>query len=209
MQCAVILQTLCQIQCTTSRFRYVPSGPGHIQCSYTSTYSGFNIQLNVSPPLLEIYRQFNEPYTATLVPIQRTCSSLRYTNCGHGHIQCIYCSTYSGFNIQLNVSALILGICRQFNVRYTANMMPNAVHILQFTLSKLWSRTYKMNLQLHIFRHQYSTDCICAAIGDISTSQCPLNCKLCAKYSAHPPVNGVWTVVPAIYNVITAPHIQS
>jgi hypothetical protein len=46
--------------------------------------------------------------------IQRTASSLRYLNCGPGHIQCIYSSTYSGFNIQLNVSALLLEISRQY-----------------------------------------------------------------------------------------------
>jgi hypothetical protein len=76
--------------------------------------------------------------------IQRTFSSLRYLNCGLGHIQCTYSSIYSGFNIQLNTSALPLRICRQFNAPYTANMVPNMEQILQFTLSELRSRTYTM-----------------------------------------------------------------
>jgi hypothetical protein len=41
----VILQFLCQIQSPTSGLRYVNSGPGHIQCIYSSAYLGFNIQL--------------------------------------------------------------------------------------------------------------------------------------------------------------------
>jgi hypothetical protein len=78
--------------------------------------------------------------------IQRTASSLRNVNCGPGHIQCIYSSIYSGFNIQLNVSAVLWGKYRQFNVRYTPNVVPNTAHILQFTLSELWFRTCTMYL---------------------------------------------------------------
>jgi hypothetical protein len=101
------------IQRITSSLRNVNCGPGHIQYTYSSTYWGFNIQLNVSALLLEICRQFAERYTVTLVPILRTASSLRSVNCGPGHIQCIYSSTYSGHNIQLNVSAMKLEISRQ------------------------------------------------------------------------------------------------
>jgi hypothetical protein len=67
----------------------------------------------------------------TLCQIQRTSSRLRYLN---------YSSTYAGFNIQLNVSALLLEICRQFCERYTVNMVANTAHILQFMLSGLWFR---------------------------------------------------------------------
>jgi hypothetical protein len=179
----VILQTWCQIQRTSSSLRNVNSDLGHIQCIYSSSNSGFIIQLNVCALLLEIYRQFNVRYTANLVPvpIQRITSSLRYANCGHGQIQCIYCSTYSGFNIQLDVSAPLLEIYRQFNALHTANVVPNIAHILQFKLCQLWSRTYTMYLLLHIFRLQYSTKRICAAMGDISTIQCALYCKIFAK----------------------------
>jgi hypothetical protein len=88
-------------------------------------------------------------------------------------------------------------------------MVPNTALILEVTLSGLLSRLQRVELQLHIFRLQYSKESISAAIADISTIQCALYCKHCAKYSAHPPVYAVWTIVPAIYNVITAPHIQS
>jgi hypothetical protein len=76
--------------------------------------------------------------------IQRISTSLRYLNCCPGHIQCSYISVYSGFSIQLNVSALLLEISRHFNARYTAILVPNTAHILQITLCELWSRPYAM-----------------------------------------------------------------
>jgi hypothetical protein len=121
--------------------------------------------------------------------IRGTSSSLRYLDCCSGHIQSTYSSTYAGFKIQPKVSPPLLEIYRQFSVRYTANMLPNTAHILQFTLSELWSRTYTMYLQLHIFRIQYSAERISAGIGDISTIQCALYCKHGAKYRTHSSVS--------------------
>jgi hypothetical protein len=123
-----------------------------------------------------------------LCQIQSPTSGLRCVNCGPGHIQCIYSSAYSDFNVLLNVSALLLQISRQFNSRYTANLVPDTAHILRFTLCELWSRSYTMHLQLHIFRLQYSFQRICPAIVHITTIQCALYCKLVNKYSAHPPI---------------------
>jgi hypothetical protein len=155
-----------------------------IQCNYRSAYSCFNIRLNVSALILEMCRKFSEHHTANMVPIQHTFFSFRCLNRGLEHIQCKYSSAYSGFNIQLNVSALILEIYRQLNVRYTANTVPNTARILRSALSELWSRTYTMYLQLRIFRLQYSTERICAAIVDITIIQCALYCKLRAN-TAH------------------------
>jgi hypothetical protein len=118
--------------------------------------------------------------------IQRTTSSLRNVDSGPGHIQCIYSSTYSGVNIQLNVDVLLLEISRQCNARYTAIFVPNTAHNLQFTLCGLWSRPHAMKCEFRIFRLQYSTKRSSAAIGDISTIQCVLSCKVCAKCRAHP-----------------------
>jgi hypothetical protein len=265
MSMSVILQIWCQIQRTSSSLRCVNCGPGHIQCNYSSAYSGFNIRLNLSALRLEIPRQFTARYTANLVSntahivqftlcelwsrqytkylqlriyasifscrclrcycryhdnsmrvilqtlrqIQRISSRLCYVNCGPGYIQGIYSSTYLGFNIQLLVSALLLSISRPFNARYTANFEPNTANIRPFTLCERWSRACTKYLQLRIFMLQYSTECICAAIGDTSTIQCALYCKLGAKYSAPHPVYAMCTVVPDIYNVFTAPHIQA
>jgi hypothetical protein len=71
-------------------------------------------------------------------------SSFRYVTCGPGHIQCNCSSADSGFKIQLNVSALLLEISRQFNARYTSNLVLNTTHVLLFMLSDLWSWTYRM-----------------------------------------------------------------
>jgi hypothetical protein len=143
----------------------------------------------------------------TWCKIQYTSSSLRHVNCGPDHIQCSYSSSYVGYNIQLKVSPLLLEICRQFNARYTVNLVPNKAHMLQFTLCEMCSLPYSMLLQLRLFRLQYSADRISVAIGDMSTIHCSLYCKFLAKYGAHPPVYAMWTVAPDICNVITAPHI--
>jgi hypothetical protein len=117
----------------------------------------------------------------TCCPIQRTTASLRSVNCGPGHILCKYSCVYSGFNTKLNVSPPLFEICRQFNGPYTANIMPNIAHILQFPPCELWCPIYTMYLQLRILRPQYSTERICAAIGNISTMLRALHCKLGAK----------------------------
>jgi hypothetical protein len=138
----LLLQTWCQIQRTSSSLRNVNCGPRHIQCIYSSTYSGFNIQLNVSALLLEICRQISGRYIAILVPIQRITSSLRNVNCCPGHIQCIYSSTYSGFNNQLIVAVLLLEVSRQCNACYLANFVTNTAFNLQISICELWSRPY-------------------------------------------------------------------
>jgi hypothetical protein len=84
--------------------------------------------------------------------------------------------------------------------------VPNTAHILQFKLYDLWVRPYTKYLQLLIVRPQFSTERICAAVGDIPTLRCSLYRKLGVKYSAHRPAYAVWTVVPDIYKVFTAPH---
>jgi hypothetical protein len=184
----VIPQSVCRIQRTTASLRNVYCGPGHKQSIYSSAYSVHNIQLNVSALLLEISRKFNVRYTANLVP--NTAHILQFTLCElwSGHIQSTYSSAYSGHNIQLNVSALLLEISRQFNARYTANIEPNTAYIIQFAQCVLWSREYAMHLQLRIFRLQYSSERICAAIADISRMLRATYCKPEANCSAHPPV---------------------
>jgi hypothetical protein len=130
-------------------------------------------------------------------------------NYGPDHIQCNYSCAYSGFNIRLNPSALLLEIIGHVDARYTANLVTNTAHILRFKLCVLWSRTCTMCLHLRIFRPQYSTERICAAIGDIPTLRSALYCKFGVEYSAHLTVKAVWAVVPYIYKVFAAPHIYA
>jgi hypothetical protein len=115
---------------------------------------------------------------------------LQFTLCElwSGHIQSIYSSAYLDLNIQLKVDPLLLEISRQFNERYTADMVPNTAHIFQFMLCVLWSRPYTKYLLLRIFRPQYSAEGSTPAIGGILTIQCAPYCTLLAKYSAYPTV---------------------
>jgi hypothetical protein len=184
----LILQTLCQIQRTSSSLRYMNCGPGHVQSTYSSTYSGFNIQLNVSALLLEISRQFSVRYTANLVP--NTAHILQFTLCELWFRPCTMLLQLRIFRVQYSSERICAASGGTSAIKWalTANMVPNIAHILQFTLRELWFRTYTKHLQLRIYRPQYSTERICAAIGDITTIQCALYCKLGAKYSAHPPV---------------------
>jgi hypothetical protein len=124
----------------------------------------------------------------TWCQIQHTSYSLCVVNCAPDHIQTTYSSAYSGFNIRLKVSALLLEIIGHVYARYTANLVPNTAHILQFTLTDLWSRLNTRYFQHRIFCLQYSAVGICAAIVHITTIQCALYCKLVAKYNAHPKV---------------------
>jgi hypothetical protein len=204
-----ILQTWCQVQRTSSSLCYVNCGAGHLQCNYSSAYSGLNIQLNASALLLEISRKCYARFTANLVPNKPHIPQIMLSG--------LWSRTYTmqiQFRIfwlqhSMNVSALILETYRQLSVRYTANSEPNTAYIIQFTECVLWSRKYSMDLQLLIFRQLYSSERICAAIGHIPTFRCALYWKFGVKYRAHRLVYAAWTVVPYIYNVITAPLIQA
>jgi hypothetical protein len=168
-----------------------------LYCKLGANYSALLLAFAMWTVVPGIYNAFTTPYIQTSIfscrhlqcccsyhdnsmrvilqtwcQIQRTSSSLRYAIYGPGHIQCIYSSIYSDFNIHLNVSALLLYISRQFNARYTANLLPNTAHILQFTLCDLWSRPYTNYIQHRIFRLQYSAEGSSPAVRGISTLQC-------------------------------------
>jgi hypothetical protein len=145
----------------------------------------------------------------TWCQIQRTSSSLRYMICGSGHIQSIYSSAYLRLNIQLKVGPLLMDVSRQCNERYTASLVPITAHILRVTLCEPLSQAYTMHLQLRIFRLHYSSQGRSHANGCISSMQWALYCKRGANYSAHSPVYAMWTVVPDMLTVFTAPHIQT
>jgi hypothetical protein len=140
----ITLQIGCQIQHTPTSLCCLNCGPGNIQCNCSYVYSGFNIQVNQYALLLEISRYFDARYNANLVAYIAHILQIALCELWSRDIQCNNSSAYSCFNIQVKVSALILEIYRQFNVRHTAKMVPNTAHIIQLTLSELWSRTYTM-----------------------------------------------------------------
>jgi hypothetical protein len=101
----VKLQTSCQLQRTSYGLRYVNSGPGHIQCIYSSAYSVLNIRLNVSALLFEISRYLHARYTANLVP--NTEHILRFTLCARWSRQYIMYFQHRIFRLQYSA----VGIC--------------------------------------------------------------------------------------------------
>jgi hypothetical protein len=157
---------------------------GYMSIIQWAWYCKFGAKYSTHPPVYASWSVFPDIYNAFTVP----------------HIQC--------YNIQRNVSAIQLQISRQFKACYTSNLVSNIAHSLHFALCEQWSRTHTMYLQLRLFRPQYSSERIWAAIGYMSTIQWLWYCKFGAKYSTHPPVYASWTVVPDIYNAFTAPHIQ-
>jgi hypothetical protein len=140
----LILKIWCQILRTSCSLRYVNCGP---EIYNAITFPPIQASMYKWQHLLWYWIYIDKSMCViwhTWCQTQRTSSSLRYLNCGPGHIQCNYSSAYSGFNIQLNLSALLLTICRHFDAHYTANWVPNIAHTNQFMLCELWSRTYTM-----------------------------------------------------------------
>jgi hypothetical protein len=206
----VILHSWCQIQRTSSSLRNVTCGPDHIQSIFCTAYLGFNIQnegsslsiIGISTIQWAFYCKLGANYSP--VPLAFAMWTVV------PHVYNVFTAPqYSILNIRLNVSALLLEICRYLHACDTANFVPNTEPNLRFALCEMWSRTYTMHLQLRMFSLQYSTEPICATIGDNRTCRCALYCLLGAKYSPHPPVYAMRTMVPDIYNAFTAPYIQT
>jgi hypothetical protein len=137
----VILHICCQIMPASSCIRYVNNCPGQIKFIYISCYSGINIQVNVSPPILVKCRQFNARYIFHICShIQPKSSRLRYVKSAPSQIKYNYSFSYSVFNIQLNVSPLLLLVYRQIGARYTPHLLRNTGHSSNIVLCHLWSR---------------------------------------------------------------------
>jgi hypothetical protein len=122
----VILHICCHTQGTITGLRYVNCSPRQIQYNYSSSYAGFNIQLNVTPRRLAVYRLIDACYTPHLLP--STGHNIRFTLCHlwsrSNPIQLNF--LLSCFNVQLNVCSSILVVCRQINARYTPLLLTNS-----------------------------------------------------------------------------------
>jgi hypothetical protein len=140
---------------------------------------------------------------------QGTITGLRYVKSCPRKIQYIYISWYSGFNIQLNVSPLILVICRQFNERYTPHFLPNTGNDIRFTLCHLYSRPNPIQLHFSIFRLQYSIERIFFDTGDMSIIQCALCSTFIVKYTAQYQVDVMPTLALTKSNRMTFLDIQA
>jgi hypothetical protein len=75
----IILHICCQIQSTKSGVCYAIPVPRQIQYNYSSSCAGINIQLNVSPLRLAVYRQIVACYTPHF--LSNTEHNIRFTLC--------------------------------------------------------------------------------------------------------------------------------
>jgi hypothetical protein len=120
------------------------------------------------------------------------------------------CSFVSSvLNIQLNVSPFLSQICRQFCVRYTLCLLPNAAAIGRFVLFQLRSHSNPRELQFCIYRLEYSLERISAAVIYMWKIRCALHSIIAAKYSARQPICAMSTLFPVKSSVFAVLHIQA
>ena len=83
----------------------------------------------------------------------------------------IWCTAYSGFNIPLIVSTLLLAISRQFDAFSTPNLMSSTARISRFLPCVPWTLPNPLELQFCWFYLKSSIERISMCITDISTIQ--------------------------------------
>jgi hypothetical protein len=202
----VIVQIWCQIQHTPSSLRYMNYDPGHIQCTCSSTYSGFNTA---------------ECFSASIGDISTIQCPLY---CKHGAKYCAHSSVYSVWTVVPAIYSVIAAPHIQAstfnwtNLRCYWNYVDNSasvilqswcqysahppVYAIWTVVPAIYSTITAPYIQASILNWAYLR-CHCWYI-DI---QCLLYCKRGTKYSAHRPVDAIWPVVPDIYNENTVSHI--
>jgi hypothetical protein len=139
--------------------------------------------------------------------IQHTCSCVHYVNSGPCQIQRYCSSAYSDFNIHLNISPLLLVICRQFNAHCIPHLLINTAHVIRLKLCQLCALSNPAYLQFSRFCPIYSFVRTSVTIGDMSTIRSALCSTFAAKYDASAPDYIVTTLVKAKSNVIAVLHI--
>jgi hypothetical protein len=138
----VILYDDFQIQSTSASSRYINAGHCQVRRSFSFAYLGLNIVVILSHFLFQICRLFEALYTPHLLSntVHRIRFVLRHPWPITNQRLCSFAD--SVFFILLNVSPLVLVICRQFDVRYTRHMLPNTAPISRLVLCQLWPPSY-------------------------------------------------------------------
>jgi hypothetical protein len=146
-------------------------------------YCKFCAKYRAQPPVCPMWTVVPEIYNAFTAPhIQTSMFIWTYQRC--------YCTYHD------NSMRVILQTWCQ--IQRTSSSL-RCVDCSPGRIQSIYSSAYlSINIQLQVSA---------AAIVDITIIQCVLYCKLSAKYSAHPPVYAMWTVVPAIYKILIALHI--
>jgi hypothetical protein len=138
----VILYDDFQIQSTSASSRYINAGHCQVRRSFSFAYLGLNIVVILSHFLFQICRLFEALYTPHL--LSNTAHRIRFVLRHPWPItnQRLCSFADSVFFILLNVSPLVLVICRQFDVRYTRHMLSNTAPISRLVLCQLWPPSY-------------------------------------------------------------------
>jgi hypothetical protein len=206
---SVILHICSQIQPKSSRLRYVKSAPSQIKYNYSFSYAGFNIQLNVSPLRLVVYRQIDACYTSHLL-----------LNTGH-NIQFMLCQLCS--RSKSNIITVLLVQASTFKRMYLRcdwpfidKLLRVILHIcsqIQGTISGLRyinsrAQSNSMLQQVCILRFMYLIKRISVVILDMSIIQCSLCSTFATKCSINPADYAMSIQVPVKTNIITFLAIQ-
>jgi hypothetical protein len=134
---------------------------------------------------------------------------LRCVSTGPRQIQYSDSSSYTGFNIQLNVSPLRLVVYRQIDACYNPHLLPNTGHNIWLTLCQLWSRSNPIYIQFLIFRLRYSNERISVDISDMSAIQYELYSTFAVKCSINPRDYAFPTLGPHKSNIVTVLLMQA
>jgi hypothetical protein len=166
-----MIPSWCRIHRTSLRLDYINTGTCHFIWFCCCCTSGIDL---VWILLLFIYREevINITYlrryltylfNSMCVIIPSWCRKhstplgLLYINTGPYHIIWFYSCPYTGIRIQLNVSPFVIGIPRQFGVRYNPLLVPYTPQVAMFTIYKHRTLSCHMILVLSIYRCKNST----------------------------------------------------
>lgn len=135
----VIIHICCRIQGALSGLRCVNSGP----CT-SSVIAVLHIRSQIFESTFLLFYSTHAENSMHLIlhsccQIQPTSGALSYVISGLRQIQRSFSFAYSGWNILINVSPLLLQICRQRKACYTPKLLPNTAHISRFGLCRFWT----------------------------------------------------------------------
>jgi hypothetical protein len=177
------------------------SRPCHIIWFYRCSYTCIRIQLNVSPSLFDISRQFDVPYNPLLVPYTPHISRIslyKLQTLSYHMFLPLFIYMYKNSTYRISVA---IYISRQFDMVYNPLLVPYTRHITRFSLYKLQTLSYHMILPLFIYMYKNSTYCISVAIYISRQFGVPYN-PLLVPYTPHVPPISLYELQTLSYHMI-------
>jgi hypothetical protein len=94
-------------------------------------------------------------------------------------------SAWSGINIQLIVSSLLLQMYRQPYARYTEHLLPNTALVFLVTLRQLCALPYQIDMCTIVILHIcLEIQCTCSSLRYDKSGRVRIECNYCSNYSA-------------------------